>query len=88
MYLVSSPKILCLTLCKSMDCGLPGSSDNEIFQARILEMVAISFSRGSSASQGLNPGLLHCRPSIYCLSHQESKKKKKNCTLKSNISTI
>ena len=39
---------LCPTLCNSMDCSLPGSSVQEIFQARILECVAISFSRGSS----------------------------------------
>ena len=38
----------CLTLCDPMDCSLPGSSVHEIFQARILEWVAISFSRGSS----------------------------------------
>ena len=31
-----------------MDCSLPGSSINGIFQARVLEWVAISFSRGSS----------------------------------------
>ena len=31
-----------------MDCSLPGSSIHEIFQARVLERVAISFSRGSS----------------------------------------
>ena len=31
-----------------MDCSLPGSSIHEIFQARVLEWVAISFSRGSS----------------------------------------
>ena len=31
-----------------MDCSLPGSSIHEILQARILEWVAISFSRGSS----------------------------------------
>ena len=31
-----------------VDCGLPGSSSHGIFQARILEWVAISFSRGSS----------------------------------------
>ena len=35
-------------LCIPMDCSLPGSSDRGIFQARILEWVAISFSRGSS----------------------------------------
>ena len=39
---------LCLTLCKPMDCCLPGSSVHGISQARILEWVAISFSRGSS----------------------------------------
>ena len=35
---------LCLTLCDPMDCSLPGSSVNEIFQARVLEWVAIAFS--------------------------------------------
>ena len=38
----------CLTLCDPKDCNLPGSSAHGIFQARILEWVAISFSRGSS----------------------------------------
>ena len=38
----------CLTLCDPLDCSLPGSSVHGIFQARILEWVAISFSRGSS----------------------------------------
>ena len=33
----------CPTLCDPMDCGLPGSSIHGIFQARILEWVAISF---------------------------------------------
>ena len=36
----------CLTLCVTMDCSLQGSSVHGIFQARILEWVAISFSRG------------------------------------------
>ena len=39
---------LCLTLCCSMDGSPPGSSVHGISQARILEWVAISFSRGSS----------------------------------------
>ena len=38
----------CLTLCNSIVCSLPGSSVHGIFQARILEWVAISFSRASS----------------------------------------
>ena len=39
---------LCPTLCNPMDCSLSGSSDHGIFQARVLEWIAISFSRGSS----------------------------------------
>ena len=38
----------CPTLCDLMDGSLPGSSIHGIFQARILEWVAISFSGGSS----------------------------------------
>jgi len=38
----------CPTLCDPMDCSLPGSSVYGIFQARVLEWVAISFSRASS----------------------------------------
>ena len=38
----------CRTLCNSMNCSPPGSSVHEILQARILEWVAIPFSRGSS----------------------------------------
>ena len=38
----------CLTLCDPMDYSLPGSSVHGILQARILEWVAILFSRGSS----------------------------------------
>ena len=42
---------LCPTLCDSMNCSLPGSSIHCIFQARVLEWVAISFSKGSSQSR-------------------------------------
>ena len=38
----------CLTLCDHVDCSLPSSSVHEILQARILEWVAIYFSRESS----------------------------------------
>ena len=38
----------CPTLCDPMDCRLPGSSFHGILQARVLEWVAISFSRGYS----------------------------------------
>ena len=38
----------CPTLCDPMDCSRAGSSVRGIFQARVLEWVAISFSMGSS----------------------------------------
>ena len=40
------------SLCDPMDCSWPGSSVHAIFQARILEWIAISFSRGSSQPKG------------------------------------
>ena len=38
---------LCLTLSDPLDCSLPGSSVHGIFQARVLEWVAIAFSTGT-----------------------------------------
>ena len=37
---------LCLTLCNPMDCSPPGSSVHGVLQARILEWIAMPFSRG------------------------------------------
>ena len=39
---------LCPALCNPVDCSLPGSSVHGIFQAIVLEWIAISFSSGSS----------------------------------------
>ena len=47
-----------------MNCGPPGSSVHGILQKRILEWVAIFFSRGSSQILYVNQGLLHCRRSL------------------------
>ena len=51
-----------------------GSSIHGILQARILEWVAILFSRGSSQPRESNPDLLHCRWILYHLSHQGRQK--------------
>ena len=51
----------CPTLCQPMDCSLPGSSVYGIFRIRIVEWVAIFFSRVFFPTQGSNPGLPHCR---------------------------
>ena len=51
-----------------MDCSPPGSSVHGIFQARVLEWIAIIFS-GENLP---NPGLPHYRQILYHLSHQRS----------------
>ena len=59
---------LCPTLCDPMDYSPLGSSVHGIFQARTLEWVAISSSRGIFLTQGSNPSLLcllHCRQILY-----------------------
>ena len=70
----------CPTLCSPVDCSLPGSSIHGIFQARVLEWGAISFSRGSSW-----PGdwtwVTHCRQTFYHLSHQRSQKSIKESSI-------
>ena len=45
----------CLTLCNPMDRSPPGSSVHGILQARILEWVAMPFSRGSSRPRNRTP---------------------------------
>ena len=62
----------CPTLCDPTDCSSPGFSVHGILQARILEWVAIPFSR-NLPNPGIKPGPhLHCRQSLYWLSHQGS----------------
>ena len=51
----------CPTLCDPVDCSPPSSSVHGILQARILEWVAISFSRGSSRS---DPGIKPRSPAL------------------------
>ena len=63
---------LCLILCDSIDYSPLGSPVHGILQTRILEWVAISFSKGIFLTKGSNPDLLHCRRILYCLSHQEA----------------
>ena len=61
-----------LTLCDAMDCSPPGSSVHGILQARILQWVAMSFSKGSSRSRESSLGLPHCRQMLYCPSYPGS----------------
>ena len=63
---------LSVILCDPMDCSPPGSSVHGILQARILEFVAIPFSKGIFLTQGLNPDLPHCRQILHSPNHQGS----------------
>ena len=69
----------CLTLCDRINYNLVSSSVHGILQARILEWVAMPFSRGIFPTQGSNLGLLHGRKILYCLSHQGSPGDSKAC---------
>ena len=59
----------CPALWDSMDCSPPGSSVHGTLQARILEWVAISFSRGSSWPRDWTPISHIVRQILYHLSH-------------------
>ena len=62
----------CPTFCDPMGCSLLGSSVHGILQARILERVAIPFSRGSSWLRGWIQVSFIASRFFYCLSHQGS----------------
>ena len=59
----------CLTLWDPVDCSLRGSSIHGIFQSRVLEWVAISFSRGSSQPRDWTWVSSNARRWFYHLSH-------------------
>ena len=58
----------CPTLCDPIDCSPPGSSVHAIFQARVLEWVAISSSRGDLPDPGIEPKS-NWQPDSLPLSH-------------------
>ena len=62
----------CLTLCNPMNCSPPGASVHGILQARILEWVAIPFSRWSSRSRDQTWPFCIGRRVLYHLSYQGS----------------
>ena len=62
----------CPTLCNPVDCSLPCSSVQGIFQARVLEWVAISFSTGSSPPRDRTQVSCIVSKALYHLSHQGS----------------
>ena len=70
IFMLCSVAQLCLTLCDPMDCGPPGSSVDEIFQARNTRVDCHFLLQGNFSTQGLNPGLPRCKRMLYRLSHK------------------
>jgi len=55
-----------------MDCSLPGSSVHGDSPGKNTGVGFHTLLQGVFLTQGSNPGLLHCRQILYCLSHQGS----------------
>ena len=72
MCLVTQP---CLTLCDIMNCSTPGSSVHGDSPGKNIGEGCHSLLQGIFPTQGLNPGLPHCRWILYHLSHQGSPNK-------------
>ena len=60
------------TLCDPMDCSPPGSSVHGDSPGKNIGVGCLALLQGIFPTQGLNPGLLHCRWILYHLSHQGS----------------
>ena len=63
----------CPTLCNPMDCSLPGSPLSMDSPGKNTEVACHALLQGIFPTHGVNPGLLHCRLILYCLSHEASK---------------
>ena len=62
----------CPTLCNPMDCSLPGSSVHGDSPGKNTGVSCHALLQGIFLTQGLNPGLSHCRWILYHLSHEGS----------------
>ena len=60
----------CPTLCHPMDCSPPGSSVHGDSPGKNSGVGCHALLQGIFPTQGLNPGLPHCRQILYHLSHQ------------------
>ena len=62
------------TLCEPMDCSLPGSSVHGDSPGKDTGVDCHALFQGIFPTQGLNPGLRHCRQILYRLSQQGSQR--------------
>ena len=62
----------CLTLCDPMDCSPPGSTVHGDSPVKNSGVGCHALLQGIFPTQGLNPGIPHCRQIFYHLSHRTS----------------
>ena len=62
----------CLTLCNPKECSQPGSCIHGNSPGKHTGVGCPALPQGIFPTQGSNPGFLHCRQILYCLSHQGS----------------
>ena len=62
----------CPTVCDPVDCSLPGTSVHGDSPCKNTGEGCHALLQGIFPTQGLNPGLLHCRQILYRLSYQGS----------------
>ena len=75
---VKVKSLSCVWLCNPMDGSLPGSAVHGIFPGKNTGVGYHFLLQGIFPTQGSNPGLLHCRQTLYRLSHQGSLKEIKD----------
>ena len=79
----------CLTLCNTMDCSLPGSSVHGDSPGKNARVGCHALLQGTFPTQGLNPGLPHCRWILYNKSLlMKVKEESEKVSLKLNIQKI
>ena len=71
-YVLVSSRSSCLTFCDPMDCSPPGSSVHGNSPGKKTAVGCHALLQGIFLTQGLNPGLPHCRQILYGLSHHKS----------------
>ena len=71
-YQIRSVTQSCPTLCDPMNCSPPGTSVHGDSPGKNTGMGCHALLQRIFLTQGLNPGLPHCRQILYCLSHQGS----------------
>ena len=72
VYVLCLAAQLCPTLPSPMDYSLPGSSVHGDFPGTNTGVGCLALLQGLIPTQGLNPGIPHCRQILYHLSHQGS----------------